>query len=127
MSTRHALVACAAAIIATGCTVGPDYKRPDVSVPSSYRAADGLPTAAGAPTFGDLAWASVFSDPDLQELIRTALLQNYDVRVAASRILQAQSQVTIARSPMFPTTLSCREPPTRLTQSSPSGSWMVKI
>ena len=62
-----------------------------------------MPTAASAPTFGDLAWVSVFPDPDLQELIRTALLQNYDVRVAASRILQAQSQVTIARSPMFPT------------------------
>ncbi len=103
MSHRYALLACVAAIIATGCTVGPDYKRPDVSVPPGYRAADARPTAASAPTFGDLAWASVFQDPDLQELIRTALLQNYDVRVAASRILQAQSQVTIARSPMFPT------------------------
>lgn len=103
MSHRHALLACAAAIIATGCMVGPDYKRPDVSVPPGYRSADALPTSPSAPTFGDLAWVSVFPDPDLQELIRTAIVQNYDVRVAASRILQAQSQVTIARSPMFPT------------------------
>ena len=103
MSHRHALLACAVAVIATGCMVGPDYQRPDVSVPPRYRAADALPTSANAPTFGDLAWVSVFPDPDLQELIRTALLQNYDVRVAASRVMQAQSQVTIARSPMFPT------------------------
>ena len=54
-------------------------------------------------TYGDLAWWTVFPDPDLQELIRTALAQNYDVRVAVARILQAQSQVTIARSPIFPT------------------------
>ena len=53
--------------------------------------------------YGDLAWWTVFTDPDLQELIRTALKQNYDVRVAVARILQAQSQVTIARSPIFPT------------------------
>jgi multidrug efflux system outer membrane protein len=46
---------------------------------------------------------SVFPDPDLQKLIRTALMQNYDLRVAAARILQAQSQVTIARAPLFPT------------------------
>ena len=62
-----------------------------------------MPTAASAPTYGDLAWWTVFPDPDLQELIRTALAQNYDVRVAVSRILQAQSQVTIARSPIYPT------------------------
>ncbi len=74
MTTRHALVACAAAIIATGCTVGPDYQRPDVSVPPGYRSADALPTSASAPTFGDLEWVSVFPDPDLQVLIRTALL-----------------------------------------------------
>ena len=103
MSHGRTLLACAAAVIATGCMVGPDYKRPDVSLPSDYRSADAVPTAASAPTYGDLAWWTVFPDPDLQELIRTALAQNYDVRVAASRILQAQSQVTIARSPIFPT------------------------
>jgi multidrug efflux system outer membrane protein len=82
--------------------VGPDYKRPDLSVPSVYRGEDAVPTSATSPTFGELEWLDVFTDPDLKKLIRTALMQNYDLRVAAARILQAQSQVTIARSPMFP-------------------------
>jgi multidrug efflux system outer membrane protein len=82
--------------------VGPDYRRPEVSVPPAYRGADAVPTAASSTTYGDLAWTSVFPDPDLQALIRTALEQNYDLRVAVSRILQAQSQVTIARAPLFP-------------------------
>ena len=83
--------------------VGPDYKRPDGYLPPDYRGGDAIPTAANAPVYGDLAWWTVFTDPDLQELIRTALKQNYDVQVAVARILQAQSQVTIARSPIFPT------------------------
>jgi multidrug efflux system outer membrane protein len=102
MSQRRTLLVCAAAIVAAGCMVGPDYKRPEVAVPPDYRGAGATPTAATAPTFGDLEWVSVFPDPDLQKLIRTALMQNYDLRVAAARILQAQSQVTIARSPIFP-------------------------
>jgi multidrug efflux system outer membrane protein len=93
---------CAVAIVTAGCMAGPDYKRPEVDVPPAYRGADAAPTAATAPTFGDLDWLSVFPDPDLEKLIRTALIQNYDLRVAAARILQAQSQVTIARSPIFP-------------------------
>ena len=72
-------------------------------LPPDYRSADAVPTAANAPVYGDLAWWTVFTDPDLQELIRTALKQNYDVRIAVARILQAQSQVTIARAPIFPT------------------------
>ena len=103
MGHRQTLLACAATVIATGCMVGPDYKRPDVFLPPDYRSADAVPTAANAPVYGDLAWWTVFTDPDLQELIRTALKQNYDVRIAAARILQAQSQVTIARAPIFPT------------------------
>jgi multidrug efflux system outer membrane protein len=103
MAHKRTLLVCAVAIIASGCMVGPDYKRPDVSVPSVYRGDDAQPTSSSTSTFGDLAWTSVFPDPDLQQLIRTALEQNYDVRVAAARILQAQSQVTIARAPIFPT------------------------
>jgi len=102
MSKRRTLLVCAAAIITAGCMAGPDYRRPEVDVPAAYRGADATPTAATAPTFGDLEWLKVFPDPDLQKLIRTALAQNYDLRVAAARILQAQSQVTIARSPIFP-------------------------
>jgi len=89
-------------VLVAGCTVGPDYKRPEVSAPPAYRGADAAPPTAGTRSFGDLAWASIFPDPDLQALIRTALAQNYDLRVAAARILQAQSQVTIAGSLALP-------------------------
>jgi len=103
MPPRQTFLLCAVGLIAAGCTVGPDYRRPDVSVPPAFRGADAGAVVAGAQSFGDLAWASVFPDPDLQALIRTALVQNYDLRVAVSRILQAQSQVTVARSQQFPT------------------------
>jgi len=101
MTRRRTLLLCAAALVA-GCTVGPDYKRPEVAAPAAYRGADAAAPVAGAQSFGDLAWASIFPDPDLQALIRTALAQNYDLRVAAARILQAQSQVTIAGSLALP-------------------------
>ncbi len=102
MIHRRILLLCAVGLGAAGCTVGPDYVRPEVSVPQVYRGAV-TPSIAGAQSYGELAWWSIFPDPDLQELVRTALAQNYDLRIAATRILQAQSQVAIARSQQFPT------------------------
>ena len=72
-------------------------------MPPVYRGATAATPIAGAQSYGELAWWSIFPDPDLQELVRTALAQNYDLQIAATRILQAQSQVTIARSQQFPT------------------------
>jgi outer membrane protein, multidrug efflux system len=90
------------ALVLSGCMVGPDYRRPEIAVPSTFRGA--TPDAAqDARSFGDLEWWKVFQDEQLQALIRTALEQNYDLRVAAARILQARSQVVIARSFQFPT------------------------
>jgi multidrug efflux system outer membrane protein len=103
MTRRHIFLLCLIGCLAASCTVGPDYKRPDVSVPPVFRGADSGPPVASAASFGDLAWWNVFQDPELQELIRTALVENYDLRIAVSRILQAQSQVTIARSQQYPT------------------------
>src|SRR5438876_4182610 len=89
---------------AAGCTVGPDYKRPVVAVPDTYRGAVAPEPAAGdAGSFGDQAWWDVFQDDQLQELIRTALQQNLDLRIAATRILQAQAQLGITRADQFPT------------------------
>jgi outer membrane protein, multidrug efflux system len=104
MSRRPTLLLCALTCLAAGCTtLGPDYSRPDPGLPTAYRGADAAPPAAGDQTFGALQWWSVFPDPDLQALIRTALEQNYDLRVAVQRILQAQSQVTVAGSLPYPT------------------------
>ena len=104
MTRRIVLHLCAFCCIAAGCKVGPDYKRPEVlPVPPAYRGADDGLYAADPTSFGDLKWWEVFQDPVLQELIRTALAGNYDLRVAVSRILQAQSLVTVARSQQVPT------------------------
>lgn len=88
----------------SGCAVGPNYKRPSVNVPGTYRGA--IPQEATQPaaeSIGDQKWWEVFQDPQLQDLIRTALQQNYDVRIAATRILQAQAQVGITRADQLPT------------------------
>lgn len=87
--------------VLSACTVGPNYKRPAVTVPGTYRGA--APTAPpAAASFGDEKWWEVFQDPQLQALIRIALKQNYDVRIAATRILEAQEQLGIARGNQLP-------------------------
>lgn len=95
--------ATAASILLTSCLVGPNYKRPAVNAPTTYRGA--TPDLTGADTaasLGDEKWWSVFQDEELQKLIRTGLSQNFDVRIAATRILQAQSEVVITRANQFP-------------------------
>jgi multidrug efflux system outer membrane protein len=90
--------------LTVGCAVGPNYKRPSVSVPDAYRGAtpqDTVPSPAS--TLGDQKWWDLFQDQQLQELIRTALQQNYDLRIAATRILAAQAQLGITRADQFPT------------------------
>ncbi|MGA2074818.1 MAG: efflux transporter outer membrane subunit [Terriglobia bacterium] len=87
-----------------GCTLGPNYQRPKVNVPSVYGGQVASPAgAASVASLGNEKWWMVFNDPVLQQLIRTALQQNYDVRIAATRVLQAQAQLGITRSNQFPT------------------------
>ena len=84
-----------------GCMMGPNYKRPTVNVPTDYRAAAPDP-AAEATSLGNEQWWQVYQDPVLTELIHTALRQNYDLRLAATRVLEAQAQLGIVRSSQFP-------------------------
>jgi multidrug efflux system outer membrane protein len=87
-----------------GCTVGPNYHRPPVSTPPVYRGLTPEEAARGeAKSFADEKWWEVFQDEKLQELIRIALQQNYDVRIAAARILEAQARLGITRADQFPT------------------------
>ena len=101
-----------------GCAVGPNYKRPALNVPVAYRGA--TPGAAAPDTqsgqanpalqpsqsvgvsLGDEKWWEVFQDRELQSLIRAALRNNYDMRIAAARVLQAQAQLGITRADQFP-------------------------
>jgi outer membrane protein, multidrug efflux system len=115
----------AASLLLAGCTVGPKYKRPAIDAPTVYRGAEAngntqtskephdldgasLPGQQSSATstalsIGDEKWWEVFGDPQLQELIRTALKQNYDVRIAAERVMESQAQLGITRSQQFPT------------------------
>jgi multidrug efflux system outer membrane protein len=118
-NARFLPLAAIAALLGAGCTVGPNYVRPEVPLPPAYRGAEAAPPPApNAASYGSLAWETVFTDPDLQALIRTALAQNFDVRVAAARILQAQSQLTIVRSAESPTVDGVLEAPYNTTAGS---------
>jgi multidrug efflux system outer membrane protein len=90
-------------LLLTSCTVGPNYKRPPVAVPGDYR---GLAPDAGTQTsasFAEEKWFTVFQDEELQKLIHTALANNYDVRIAATRVLQAEAVLGITRADQLPT------------------------
>lgn len=89
--------------LVAGCKVGPNYHRPAVQTPTTYRDLSENPQAqAQTASYADLPWWQVFQDPALQDLIRTALKQNYDLQLATERIVAARAEVAITRSSLFP-------------------------
>jgi multidrug efflux system outer membrane protein len=88
-------------VLEAGCMMGPKYKRPTVDVPQEYRA-PAPQQAAQASSLGNEEWWQVYQDPVLTQLIHTAIAQNYDVRIAAARVLEAQAQVGITRANQLP-------------------------
>jgi outer membrane protein, multidrug efflux system len=105
MASFSLMSAILASIFMAGCAVGPNYHRPAVQTPGVYRDLTENPqaqTQAQAASFADLPWWQVFQDPQLQELIRTALKENYDLQLATERISAARAQVAITRSRLFP-------------------------
>jgi len=99
-NTLLAIVVCG---LLAGCKVGPNYHRPSVQTPTQYRdLQEDSQRQAQAASYADLPWWQVFQDPKLQELIRTALKQNYDLQLATERINAARAQVAITRSSLFP-------------------------
>jgi multidrug efflux system outer membrane protein len=103
----------------TGCTVGPHYKRPAIDVPTVYRGAGDTPDTTQAASLADQKWWDLFQDQQLQQLIHTAIAQNYDVRIAAARVLEAQAQLGITRSNQFPTVNAGTEGNTQRNAASP--------
>ena len=85
-------------LLLAGCAVGPNYKPPAVGTPGNYRFAISETTNS----FGDLPWWEVFQDPALQELIHTALTNNYDLKQAVARVEQSRNLAVAARAPFFP-------------------------
>jgi multidrug efflux system outer membrane protein len=95
---RNLLALCLAVALA-GCKVGPNYHRPDLKVPPKFY---GGPPTPPPDSIGDLAWFNLFQDEVLRRLIHDALEANYDIRIAAQRVIGAEGQVTATRSELFP-------------------------
>ena len=95
---RELILVCVATAL-TGCTVGPNYKRPDVPAPPQYRAGEQQPTQL---SLGDTKWFDLFQDDTLRGLIKDALAANYDIRIAAQRVIEGEGQLTATRSSLFP-------------------------
>ncbi len=97
------MAAMMASSLVAGCSVGPNYHRPVVQPPKAYRDLSENPKVqAQAASYADLRWWQVFQDPQLQELIRAALKQNYDLQLATERINAGRAQLAITRSRLFP-------------------------
>ena len=77
------------------------YQQPPIKPPDEFRGAEST-SPADATSIGDLKWFEVFQDPELQKLVRTAMVQNYDLRLAVARINAARANVGLARSNQFP-------------------------
>lgn len=97
----HITAASLLAILLTGCAVGPNYQRPLVKTPENFRAPEPLPTPQ-ATSLADLKWWEVFKDEKLQDLIRAALVANYDLRDAVVRVEEARANLGVTRSNQFP-------------------------
>ena len=83
--------------LVTGCTVGPEYRRPQVPVPAAWRTA-----TEGAGSLADLAWWDLFQDPTLQGLIRAALTENQDLQTAVARVAEARATLGVTQAAQFP-------------------------
>jgi outer membrane protein, multidrug efflux system len=94
------LVVVLIATVATACTLGRNYERPSIQTPSTYRSASGQPTAA---SLADLQWFELFRDDTLNGLIKTALQENFELRIAAQRVLQARAAYGITSAGQWPT------------------------
>jgi outer membrane protein, multidrug efflux system len=99
MKTRVLLLL--TALLYAGCAVGPNYRRPEIQTPSSFRTPAATP-ALETTSVADLKWFEVFNDPQLQDLVRTALQRNYDLRDAVARVEEARASLGITRSNQYP-------------------------
>jgi multidrug efflux system outer membrane protein len=97
---RFSLVlALASLVLISGCVVGPKYTPPTAAAPPTFRGQEG---SAQPASIADLPWWEVFQDQTLQGLIRTAIANNLDLRIAATRVEQARELASQARSQYLP-------------------------
>jgi multidrug efflux system outer membrane protein len=94
---KRALVGVLLAATLSGCMVGPDYRRPEVSAPAAWRLA-----STEASEISNAAWWEQFQDPALTSLVRQAIENNKDLEIATANVDQAFAQYGITRSALFP-------------------------
>jgi outer membrane protein, multidrug efflux system len=94
---RRALLLIVSGIALAGCRLGPAYERPPVAVPAQWQAAPAVDES-----IANVDWWSVYRDETLQDLIRLALTENKDLRLAAERIEQAKAQYGFTRADVWP-------------------------
>ena len=86
------------ALAGAGCALGPNYARPAVPAPPTWRE---IPVAE-AQSLANTPWWEVFDDPQLQELIKTALVENKDLKIAVERIEEARARYGFTKSELWP-------------------------
>jgi multidrug efflux system outer membrane protein len=92
------------ACLLAGCVVGPDYRRPAVEAPGMFRQAGSDTNApVGTSSLGDFGWWETFQDPQLTAHVAEALTNNWDIKIAAARVLQAEAAARVTRSQFLPT------------------------
>src|SRR5262245_44953427 len=92
-SMTHSFVALIGGLVVlAGCAVGPDYKRPALDAPATYRTSPGdTNITANGSSFAELGWWEVFHDPQLTAYLAEALTNSWDIKIAAARVLQAEA------------------------------------
>jgi multidrug efflux system outer membrane protein len=100
---KRVVMAMVAASLFTGCTAGADYQRPAVTPPDVFRGSRDAAPPADLTSLADLKWFDVFKDEQLQDMVRTALVQNYDLREAVARVDAARANLGITQADQFPT------------------------
>ncbi len=98
--TRAYLTLTAVALTLSGCMVGPNYNRPKVATPDQFR---GAPPTPAADSIAETKWFDLFQDDTLKQLVASSLEKNFDLRIAAERVLQARAQYGVVRGNLFPT------------------------
>ena len=98
---RNAVIAGLAAVLASGCVLGPDYARPTIEAPASYRYDS--PEAQAARSLADVSeWWTGFGDPDLDALVRETLAANHDLRIATARVDEFAARAGVTRAQGLP-------------------------
>lgn len=99
----HTIALPLAVMLLAGCAVGPNYKRPAIEVPAAHRDAGSVAAVTEGKSVAETPWQSLFNDPEINDLVETALKENFDIRMAAERIEQARAQFGISASRLYPT------------------------